>query len=299
MRRPEQIAWVELAAAPFDLEKTLASGQVFHWEVVAPRVWRGTIHRAIIYLRQREPGGVLETGRGMEELCCHYFALDHPLEEIYATFPPDAAMQEALAFCRGVRILRQPLWECLATFITSAMKQVSHITAISHRLRQRFGSPLAEGLHAYPTPEQLARVSEADLRACGLGFRALNLRETARLLADGDVDLERFRQLDDETALQRLCLLPGVGPKIANCVLLFGYERVRAFPIDVWIERVLRRYYFSEAGRRPTLRQLQEFAAEHFGPYGGYAQQYLFHHARSQPRSLWAKPKKGVSSGRS
>jgi len=110
------------------------------------------------------------------------------------------------------------------------------------------------------------------------------------MIAEGKVELEAIRRLDDAEALEALCQLPGVGAKIANCALLFGYERVRAFPIDVWIERVLRQIYFPRK-RKVTVKQLVEFSAEYFGPYGGYAQQYLFHHARKQPRSRWSKPK--------
>ena len=212
-----------------------------------------------------------------------YFALDHPLTEVYASFPDDPAMSEALTHCRGLRIIRQPPWECLATFITSALKQVAHIAQISHRLRGQFGQPVGSigeiDFFAYPTVERVAALDELTLRACGLGFRAKSLLATARLLAEGKRDLESIRALGDEDALAELCRFPGVGAKVANCVLLFAYERLRAFPIDVWIERVLKEMYFP---RKPkvTTAQLQQFSGKYFGSYGGYAQQYLFHHAR-------------------
>ena len=261
-----------------DLRLTLESGQVFHWEPDGAG-YRGLIGTQPVRVEQR--GGELKVTPGMEAVVARYFALDHPLEEIYATFPADLTMQAALGFCRGLRIIRQPLWECLATFITSAMKQVAHIRQMSHALRQRFGVPILDGLVAYPEPERLACASEQELRACGLGFRAPNLLSAARMIADGSVNLEALRELSDEAALQELCRLPGVGPKVANCVLLFAYERIRAFPIDVWIERVLREAYFPRK-RKVTAKQLREFSARYFGPYGGYAQQYLFHHARSR-----------------
>ena len=276
--------WASIPAPHFNLRLTLESGQVFHWLPDVEESYRGLI--GDLPVRVRQAGGELWVTPGAEAVAARYFALDHDLPAICASFPADAAMAEAAAFCWGVRLIRQPLWECLATFLTSSMKQVAHIRQMSLALRQRCGSPVPgwEPLAVYPQPERLAQATEAELRACGLGFRAKHLLGTARCVADGVVDLEALRTMDDEAALAELCRLPGVGPKIANCVLLFGYERLRAFPIDVWIERVLRRTYFA-GKRKATARQLREFAAQSFGPYGGYAQQYLFHHARSQPRS--------------
>ncbi len=270
-------------ATVFDLQRTLESGQVFQW-VPEGAGFAGVIGSTPVYVEQA--GSQLKVTRGAEALVTRYFALDHPLETIYATFPNDPAMAEALAACRGVRIIRQPLWECLGTFITSSMKQVKHIQQMSHALRRRFGEPVGGGFFAYPTPEQLAAANEEALRDCGLGFRAKSLLGTARAVAEGEADLEAIRDLPDDAALAELCRLPGVGPKIANCVLLFAYERVKAFPIDVWIERVLRHHYFRRK-RAVTPRRLAEFSATYFGPYGGYAQQYLFHHARNLPRSVW------------
>ena len=136
---------------------------------------------------------------------------------------------------------------------------------------------------AYPSPQRLAAATEKQLRDCKLGFRARNLVGSARMIAEGKVDLERIATMDDDEALAELCKLPGVGAKVANCVLLFAYGRLRAFPIDVWIERVLREIYF-KGRRKVTAKRLRQFSQEYFGPYGGYAQQYLFHHARKTYR---------------
>ena len=127
------------------------------------------------------------------------------------------------------------------------------------------------------------RSSEKALRDCKLGYRAKNLRGTARLVGSGQADLGAWSALSDAELRKQLCALPGVGPKIANCVMLFAYERLRAFPIDVWIERVLREHYFSRRNKM-TAKRLREFSETHFGEHGGYAQQYLFHHARVASR---------------
>jgi N-glycosylase/DNA lyase len=191
-------------------------------------------------------------------------------------------MTAARDFCRGLRIIRQPEWECLATFICSSMKQVAHIRQISLALRKRFGTRkvvYVSDVYDFPSAEKLGQSSERELRECALGYRAKNLLATAKRVADGDADLKAWRKLPDDELRARLCELPGVGAKVANCVMLFAYERLRAFPIDVWIERVLRQQYFPRR-RNITVRQLREFCDHYFGEHGGYAQQYLFHHAR-------------------
>lgn len=270
---------VSLGSPRLALELTLNSGQSFHW-VREGGGWLGAIEGVPAYLEQRD--GELWVNPGAARAAERYLALDHPLEAIEASFPRDPVMQEALRFCEGMRILRQPSWEALATFITSSMKQVAHIAQMSHALRRRFGQPLSwEGLqmYAYPEPAALAALQEADLRACALGYRAKNLLATAKMVASGEVDLEAVAALSDEDARASLMRLPGVGEKVANCALLFGFERLRSFPVDVWIERVLRERYFPRK-KNVTPSVLRKFCAKAFGPYGGYAQQYLFHHAR-------------------
>jgi N-glycosylase/DNA lyase len=162
------------------------------------------------------------------------------------------------------------------------MKQVAHIRQISKALRQRFGS---EGkianyaTHTFPSARRIAQSSEKRLRECALGYRAKNLFATAQLVSSGEVDLESWAGLSDVDLRTRLCALPGVGAKVANCVMLFAYERLRAFPIDVWIERVLKQKYFPRR-RKVSAAELRAFCETYFGEHGGYAQQYLFHHAR-------------------
>src|SRR5205823_4447997 len=175
-----------------------------------------------------------------------------------------------------------PKWECLATFICSSMKQVAHIRQISGKLRQRFGEPRNIGeyvIHIFPPARRIAASSEKELRGCALGYRAKNLLGTARAVASDEADLESWSGLTNVDLRARLCELPGVGAKVANCVMLFAYERRRAFPIDVWIERVLRQQYFPR-NKKISPEQLRTFSETYFGEHGGYAQQYLFHHAR-------------------
>jgi len=284
--------FIEIPASDFDLAMTLDSGQVFHWEK-ADNGFVGTIGDCAVYIE--EWGELLraslasassrlisDDGQDAHATICRYFALDHPLAEICASFPDDPAMNAARHFCRGLRIIRQPKWECLATFICSSMKQVAHIRQISLALRRRLGERRKVGDHAvytFPPAQRIARATENDLRECALGYRAKNLLATARLISSGECDLESWSALSDPDLREKLCSLPGVGAKIANCVLLFAYDRLRAFPIDVWIERVLKQKYFPRK-KKVTEPRLREFSETYFGEHGGYAQQYLFHHAR-------------------
>jgi len=294
---------MEIPAPDFNLAMTLDSGQVFHWEK-ARGGFVGTVGEFPLYveqhggfLRAKMEGGAPATlgARGaakpgsqelappIVQLVAHYFGLDHPLAEICESFPNDPVMNAARDFCRGLRIIRQPKWECLATFICSSMKQVAHIRQISLALRKRFGEQRKIGsrvMYTFPSPQRIARASENQLRGCKLGYRAKNLRTTAQLVSSGECDPESWSRLPDSDLRTNLCELPGVGVKIANCVMLFAYERLRAFPIDVWIERVLRQRYFPR-GKKMTAQQLREFSETYFGEHGGYAQQYLFHHART------------------
>src|SRR5438270_2131717 len=158
----------KVRAANFDLVKTLDSGQFFHWEKLGGR-FVGVIGDQAVFVEQR---GVFLFTNVDAAVARQYFALDHLLTEICASFPNDPAMNSAKAFCRGLRIIRQPKWECLATFICSSMKQVAHIRQISHKLRERFGEPrkiLNRVVYTFPTPERIASRSEKALRECGCG----------------------------------------------------------------------------------------------------------------------------------
>jgi N-glycosylase/DNA lyase len=309
---------IKIVAPDFDLEKTLDSGQVFHWKKTNKGFF-GTIGQLAV--RVEQSGNSLKVRCGpiplstskrhaLPGVVARYFALDHPLAAICASFPDDPVINAARESCRGLRIIRQPKWECLATFICSSMKQVAHIGQISQKLRERFGeqrkirlrhalhetydgssgrllnvnksrrSQLDYAVYTFPPADRIASLRERALRGCALGYRAKNLLATARIVASGEAKLEDWSALCDADLRSKLCELPGVGAKVANCVMLFAYERLRAFPIDVWIERTLKEKYFPHARHLSALR-LQTFAEKYFGEHGGYAQQYLFHHART------------------
>jgi N-glycosylase/DNA lyase len=269
----------------FDLGMTLASGQTFRWRRDSDS-WAGLIGPRWVRLRQTNEGIRAETAASDDDWqwLRHYLQLEVDLEQILASFPEDQPMRDSVAACRGLRLLRQDPWECLASFICSSSKQIVQIEQIVELLCRRFGEPVAransmEPIHAFPSAERLADASEAELRACKMGFRAPYLFNTARKLAAGELDLSKLGELPLEEARMALMNLPGVGVKVADCVLLFAYGFQQAFPVDVWIMKALRQLYFPK--RHPKLPRLRRFSQTHFGPYSGYAQQYLFHYMRT------------------
>jgi N-glycosylase/DNA lyase len=276
-----------------DLAMTLNSGQAFHWTSMEEG-WTGCIGDTAVFLRQK--GKSLEyRGIGEKDLR-HYLALDHDLETIRASCD-HPVVREASLGCRGLRILRQPRWECLATFILSPMKQVAHIRQMSLSLRARFGAPLSgTPIPAFPSASALAEATELELRACGLGFRAKGLLGTARLVASEEFNPEALTTISTDEARDALCSLPGIGRKVANCILLFAYGRLEVVPVDVWIGRILGSF---RGRRKATPAELERYGERVLGPYAGYVQQWLFHRARTGLLELPAKKSpKGIATAR-
>jgi N-glycosylase/DNA lyase len=280
----------------YDLAATLDSGQVFRWQK-QNESWIGVVGKNCARLTQTGGGILAETSTGIDDLnwLRDFLQIGTDLDAVLKTFPGDEPMRAAVTSCRGLRLLRQDPWECLASFILSSTKQIVQIRQIVLLLCECFGEPCsvepvarpdsATGRtpqFSFPTPQRIGSLTEMELRSCKMGFRAPNLLAAAREIAEGRFDLERIRQLPHAEARSELMKLRGVGGKIADCVLLFAYGFDSAFPVDVWIERALQRLYFPR--RRASEQHLRRFAATHFGPHAGYAQQYLFHYMRTKLR---------------
>ncbi|HEU6448192.1 MAG TPA: DNA glycosylase [Verrucomicrobiae bacterium] len=280
-----------LPVRDYDLAATLDSGQVFRFRQIE-NSWIGVVGKNCVRLTQIEKGIAAELVAGGPvsdwNWLREFLQTEIDLAAILKTFPDDGPMNEAVAACRGLRILRQEPWECLASFILSATKQIVQIKQIVSNLCECFGelivcdmeNSLGAGFARFPTAEKIASLSEQQLRDCKMGFRAPNLLAAARQIAGGKFDLEAIRKMNYAEAKMELMKLRGVGAKIADCVLLFAYGFDSAFPVDVWIERALRVLYFPR--RRVSEKKLLQFAATHFGPHAGYAQQYLFHYMRTK-----------------
>jgi len=235
---------------------------------------------------ERRPGVLAVVSEGdsvsradLEQFLQNQFPLDH----LVAQWSHDPHLTRAAAAFPGLRLLRQDPWECLASFICSSTKRIVQIKEIVRLLAEGFGEPAAvrsaaTPWHCFPTPESLAAAGEAGLRSCKLGYRAGYLAAAARMVAEGRLDLAALGQVEYQEALRRLLEVPGVGPKIANCVLLFALGHPEAFPVDVWVAKSLHRLYFPR--RKPKEAVLARFITKRLAPHPGYAQQYLFHYER-------------------
>lgn len=291
------------------LAETLDGGQAFRWQRVElageapPPTWQGIWRDQIVHVRPG-PGDTPQwrapVATANPAALTTYFATDRDFAALTDSLPwrSDPHLARCLEQFRGLRILRQPFGETLLGFLCSATKQIVQIKQMLALLAARHGAalevaervgvsheerstPTPASLHRLPTWPELARIPEADLRACLLGFRARYIAETARFLAAHPGWLEETEHLPYAAAKERLCSLPGVGEKVADCVLLFGAGRFEAFPVDVWILKSLARHY-GLAGWKPA--QVAHFGRTHFGPLAGLAQQFLFAWERESSR---------------
>jgi N-glycosylase/DNA lyase len=277
----------------YNLAATLSSGQAFRWKQL-DAAWEGVIHGRWVRLQQRQTTGAASGSCSIEATTAapqkdwtwlsHYLRLDDDHDAQLASFPDDEPMRAALAHCHGLRLLRQDPWECLASFILSSTKRIVQIQQCVELLCQCYGERLetpdgSKSHFSFPTAARLATAAEAELRACKMGFRAKYLLAAAQMVANQELDLSALSTLPLATARGALMNCPGVGRKIADCVLLFSCDHDEAFPIDVWVERALQQLYFAK--RRARRARLEQFAATHFGPHAGLAQQYLFHYLRT------------------
>lgn len=261
------------------LAETLDGGQAFRWREARPGVWRGVWGSCLAELRSTGDWLHWRAPEQQEAAVASelpaYLAAPTDFGALGDILPwrSDAILARARNCFPGLRLLRQPLGETLLGFLLSSNKQIVQIKQGCEALARACGVELLAQVHALPGWEHLAQASESELRACGIGYRAKFLAGTARRLAEEPELLASLATLPYPEARARLLTLPGVGEKVADCVLLFGAGRYEAFPIDAWVARVLAERY-ELTGWAPA--QLRQFARAHFGPLAGLAQQYLF-----------------------
>lgn len=218
-----------------------------------------------------------------------YFDLDTDYASIIKTLSlNDPVLRKAAAFGQGIRILRQDPWEMLMTFILSSNNNIPRITGTIEVLSQRFGKPSGEMAHGsmplrafrtFPDPEALASAGPEAFREAGAGYRDKFLHAVSVRVASGALSLTELASLEDDVLRKQLMALPGVGEKVADCVMLFGFGRRSCFPVDTWVKRIMQLAYFDH---EVSIKEINTFARDHFGPYAGYAQQYLFYLVRTK-----------------
>ncbi|MFB6151377.1 MAG: DNA-3-methyladenine glycosylase [Haloarculaceae archaeon] len=283
---------------PFDLQSTVESGQSYLWDRADGRMydetgayggsaWYETTARVDgkpAVIRARQVGDRLEWESTTDpvEVLRERLRLDDDLPAVRAATPDDDVIERAFDAYWGMRVVRDPPFPTLVSFICSAQMRVSRIHGMQRELRRAFGSPVefdGETYYTYPTPEQLADATESQLRELGLGYRAPYVRETARMVAEGEADPTDAEGLDYEAARESLTRFVGVGDKVADCVLLFSLGYLQAVPLDTWIRTTIEEYY-PDCDRGSYAETSRAIRAAFGDEYAGYAQTYVFHYLR-------------------
>ena len=279
----------------FDLDLSISCGQVFRWKKIG-EWWYGVVGENVFKIRQC--GSELEFNGVAAEFVKSYFGLNDDLEQITRCIDRDDYIKTALHRFEGLRIVRQEPWECLISFICATYKSIAAIQQMLNKISAKFGEKrVFDGLDFYifPTAEKLALASENGLRECSLGYRAKYVQATAKKIYEEKFDLETLKPMPYLDARKKLVEFPGVGLKVADCVLLFSLEKMEAVPVDVWIKRVILNHYANQLPEALVKKllshdsltngeyeKLDAFGRSYFGRYAGYAQEYLFHYERTQ-----------------
>lgn len=268
----------------FRIDEVLECGQCFHFTKLDEMEYELLAYRKYLRVKQQERRLIL-FDTSMEDYDCVwkiYFDMDTDYAKIKSSVVgADERLKDAVGAKSGIRILKQDFFETLISFIISQNKQIPHIKQIVHTLSKKYGDciDLQDGkkVYLFPTVEQLYEVSEDELRACKVGFRAPYIRDAVIKVYNGEITRERLCMFSSNEAKKLLMSIKGVGYKVASCVLLFGLSMTGSFPVDVWMKRIMEELYFHEDTKKEII---ESFACEKFGKYAGYAQQYLFCYGR-------------------
>ena len=275
----------------FNLEDIFECGQCFRWNKENDS-YIGVIKDAVVKVKKEKDKVTFEgTSVGNEsfkDIIYEYFDLNTDYRELKDILRKvDSNMKEAISFGEGIRILNQDLWECIISFIISANNNIPRIKGIIERISKNYGRKIEfEGKEYYlfPTPDELSKASKEDLRALGTGFRDIRIYNTTKKIFDDKEYLSRIENLSSTDEMrEELLKLDGVGPKVADCILLFSLKRFDVFPIDVWVRRVMNDLYIhAQDEDKINKKEILKIANDKFGSLSGLAQQYLFYWKREE-----------------
>lgn len=278
----------------FNLTHIFECGQCFRWNKEDDGSYTGVIKDAVINVKKKD-NQIEFTGKAINEnfenIIRKYFDLNtNYLEYKDKLSKIDNYLKESIDFGEGIRILKQDLWECIISFIISANNNIPRIKKIIEKLSLNYGEKIefnGKDYYSFPTPESLSRASVEDLRNLGLGFRDKRIYNTTKMILEKKVNLEEIANMENTSKMRdELLKLDGVGPKVADCILLFALKRVDVFPIDVWVRRVMNELYIhNENEEKVNKKELQKLAEEKFLGLSGIAQQYLFYWKRENGKS--------------
>ncbi len=266
----------------FDLNHTLYCGQVFRWEK-KDDWWMGVVRGSVVRVRQDTGTDVLWVDSDLPEVVVRwYFRLDDDLSHILSQINRDQYINASIQRYRGLHLIRQESWECLISYMLATASNIPRIKKGISMLCQILGNEIEADHYSFPNASILASACEDDISDCKLGFRASRIIKAAGLVAEGELDMDAIIHLDYHEAKQQLMLVEGIGEKVADCVLLFAFDKMEAFPVDTHVEQVVRSYYGDDEffGGTVTKMKIGEWGRSYFGNYCGYAQQYLFYGKR-------------------
>lgn len=267
---------------PFSLDQTLGCGQVFRWKRTPDGIWWGVVGSHVIQIRQ---DGRKITFRGAPpEFIREYFSLDVDLGPILSSIDCDPFIHAKIAKVRGLRLIRQPKWECLVSYTIATNSNIPTIRKRIATVAETFGRKITfkgKTFHIFPDPGSISCEDQGALACCKLGYREPYVFRTACAIPDRMTWEDTMSTLPYDEARRELMGLPGIGPKVADCILLFAFQKYEAFPVDVWIRRIMQQHYLPELGTGTPLTgkeydMIRRFAREQFGEYCGYAQEYLY-----------------------
>ncbi len=273
----------------FELKDIFECGQCFRWNIQEDGSYTGVFRNNVLNVKKHKNQiifqGVCE--KDIKETVEKYFDLHRDYEEIKSKLAKiDNNMKTSIEYGKGIRILNQDLWETIISFIISANNNIPRIKGIIERLSEKYGNEIeynGQKYYTFPSPEQLKDVTVEEYRKLGLGFRDVRLYETTKMILNKKVDLIEMKNNPNTTKVrEELLSLSGVGPKVADCILLFSdLKRFEVFPIDVWVRRVMNDLYIKqEDENKVSKKQIEKIAEEKFGDLAGLAQQYLFYWRR-------------------
>lgn len=271
----------------FKVRDIFECGQCFRWNEEPDGSYTGIFGHNVLNVKEEKD--IVITGicdGNIEDICKKYFDLDRNYEEIKETLSlVDDNMKESIKYGEGIRILNQDLWEMIISFIISANNNIPRIKGIIERMSAKYGQEIkfrGTSYYTFPTIDELSQASVKDLKDLGLGFRDRYVYETTKKIKEGKINLENLKQESTNDVRKQLLTLTGVGPKVADCIMLFStLKRFDVFPVDVWVRRVMNDLYIhNEDETKVNKKQIQEIARDKFGALEGIAQQYLFYWKR-------------------
>ena len=272
----------------FNLKYTLECGQCFRWQKIDENEYIGVIKDRVLKVRQEENRLYISSNiiKNLEEVVKEYFDLNKDYTRIEKDISCiDKHVREAVKNSSGIRILNQDFFETLISYIISANNNIKRISKSVNEISKKYGKKVIfEGndYYLFPTPKELRNVTIKEYRECGVGFRDSYIFNTVKEINDGDFDISSINKLDTKDLREILLKRKGVGPKVADCILLFSCKKGEVFPIDVWVERVMSVLYFKESNGRMKKKDILKYAEENFGTYSGIVQQHLFYNMREK-----------------